>query len=117
MIWVLDDQPLELGDDSIPTPAYDFGFGAGGVDVELVLCQRGRKRIDESEVAQILEHRTAPLRQRRGEVPGGRLGVSRRGGLPSGVLLDDESADVTVDLVGLESIPRRRAHQRGTRIQ
>jgi hypothetical protein len=38
-------------------------------------------------------------------VTAGRLEVSRGGGLDSGVLLDDESADVTVDLVASSRYP------------
>ena len=113
---MLDRQAFKLADDGIGTPTSDFGFGAGGVRDHLVLGQRGGERVDELEVAQVVENGAAPFGQRVGQVPAGLLEAAGRGGVHTGGLLDHESADVAVGVGGVEPIPRRCVDQHRLRI-
>ena len=78
---------------------------------DLVLDQCRRERVDELEVAQVVEHRSAPLGQRILEVPAGLLELACRRRLHAGVLVGDEPADVAVGVGDRQPVTGRRAGQ------
>ena len=104
-VGMFDRQGFELADDGIATPASDFGFRPRGVRHHLVLGQRGGECVDELEVAQVVQNRSAPFGQGGGQVEAGLFEAPRRGGLHARGLLDDESADVAGGVGDREPIP------------
>ena len=59
---MLGDQSFELADHGKAAVASDLGFRECGVRDDLVLDQCRRQRVDELEVAQVVEHRLRAIR-------------------------------------------------------
>ncbi|CDQ45629.1 hypothetical protein BN1047_03528 [Mycolicibacterium neoaurum] len=106
-------QLLQRADHGMASVASDFGLGVGGMGDHLVLGQRRRERADELEIAQIVEDRSAPLRQRLGEVGAGLLETALGGGLHTGVLGGNETPDIAVRIRHAQAVSGRGGGQHG----
>ena len=110
-VGVLRGQDFEVDDHGRGASASDFGLRLRGVDQNLFLHERGGKGVDELKVAQVLEHRSPPLRQCRRQVlasllePAGRRRVHARG------LLGDEPPQIATVFGDAEPVTRWRRGQ------
>ena len=111
-VRVLGGQRFQFADHGIASPTGDLGFRERGVCHHLVFGERSGERVDELEVAQILQHGPSPFGERRGQVLAGLFELAHGRRLHSCVLTERESPDIAVIFGHAQPVSRWCAHQR-----